>query len=182
MTALIGRLRARAGGDRRRGGAAPAPPAQVGLAPRQTLVLYDGGCGICQDFVRLGRRLDRRERLAFLPQQAPGLLALLGLSQQEAARAAWAVLPDGRLLEGAAAMAAVIDACAPWPWPIARRLQGLPLVRGLSDRAYRHLAANRHRLGRGACALPSAPPELDETQRAELARRRARADWTGRTV
>lgn len=155
------------------------PPArlQEGLSPGQTLIIYDGACGICQDFARLARRMDRAGKLALLPQQTPGLLTLVGLSAAEAERAAWALLPDGRLLEGAAAMAAVVDACAAWPWPLCRGLQGLPLLRPASELAYRLLAAHRHRLGRGSCDRPLRAAELDPALRWELERRRERAGW-----
>lgn len=155
----------------------PAAALHESLSPHQTLVIYDGACGICQDFARLARRMDRADRLALLPQQTPGLLALVGLSEAEAERAAWAVLPDGRLLEGAAAMAAVLDACAAWPWPLCRALQTLPLLRPASRLAYRLLATHRHHLGRGSCDRPMRAPELSPAQRWELARRGERAAW-----
>ena len=108
-------------------------------------VLYDGECPLCAREVAMLRRLDRgRGRLAFDDIAAPGFDASrYGRSQAELMARIHGVLPDGTVIEGVEVFRRAYAAVglgwlvAPTRWP---------LLRPLSDAAYRWFARNRLRL------------------------------------
>lgn len=153
----------------------PAPAAGAGtLHPDQVLVIFDGTCGLCSDLAGWALRLDRWQGLAWLPSQTPGLLDATGLTPRDVSAAAWALLPDGELRRGAAAIAAAVDALVPGRLPWCATLQRLPGLRGASEAVYAWAARNRGRWpGHPVCdARPPAP--LDDAIRWEIERRRER--------
>jgi predicted DCC family thiol-disulfide oxidoreductase YuxK len=82
-------------------------------------------------------RLDRDERIAFLPLADPDAAALLpGLSESERMASIHLVDPEGRRFSGGAALTRLI-----------RRL-GLPAPANALGRAYGPIARNRGRFGK----------------------------------
>ena len=115
--------------------------------------LHDGECPLCAREVAMLRRLDRgRGRLAFDDIAAPAFDASrYGRSQAELMARIHGLLADGTVIEGVEVFRRAYAAVglgwlvAPTRWP---------LLRPLSDAAYRWFARNRLRLtGRNeACA------------------------------
>ena len=66
--------------------------------------MFDGRCGVCTRFVRVMKRLDRKQRITAMPYQKPGVPASAGLTVEACRKAAWAVTPEGRRYRGAGAV------------------------------------------------------------------------------
>jgi glyoxylase-like metal-dependent hydrolase (beta-lactamase superfamily II)/predicted DCC family thiol-disulfide oxidoreductase YuxK len=118
-------------------------------------VWYDDQCEVCQAGVAWLRALDRgRGRVAALPL-SDALAAgggPPGVAAEDLLRHLHARAPDGRLLVGAPAVAALARAF-PATW-LPGWLAGLPGVSAVARRAYGWLAANRYSLSRcrgGVC-------------------------------
>lgn len=114
-------------------------------------LVFDGDCAFCTSCVRALERIG--PRAAIVPWQRADLPAL-GLSEQQAAAAVQWVGDDGDVRSGHEAIAAaLLSASGIWR-PLGRLLLA-PGVSWLAARAYRLIAANRHRLpgGTPACAL-----------------------------
>jgi len=120
------------------------------IEPTETILLYDGSCGLCDRAVRWLLARDRRRRLRFAPLQgvtARPYLAAAGhdlgtvvLVERGAGGERVAVRSEAALgalgrLGGAWALAAALLRLVP---------------RRLADAAYRSVAQRRHRLA-GAC-------------------------------
>jgi predicted DCC family thiol-disulfide oxidoreductase YuxK len=105
--------------------------------PRPTLtVYYDGACPLCAAEIRLYRRSEGAERVAWVDVGAEGPGNLGPALTREAARARFHVRrPDGVLVSGAAGFAA-LWAVLP-RWRILARIAALPGVTGLGEIAYR---------------------------------------------
>jgi len=105
-------------------------------------LIFDGACGFCTRTVGWLRWLDRRGRVELSPYQRPGVLQAAGLSTAQASASVWWVGTDGQRASGAAAANLALSAA------IGVRLPMLVyrLTRGLQERLYRWVAANRHRL------------------------------------
>jgi predicted DCC family thiol-disulfide oxidoreductase YuxK len=107
--------------------------------------LHDGDCPLCAREVAMLQRLDKgRGRLAFDDIAAPGFDASrYGRTQPELMARIHGVLPDGRVIEGVEVFRRAYAAVglgwlvAPTRWP---------LLRPLTDAAYRWFARNRLRL------------------------------------
>jgi predicted DCC family thiol-disulfide oxidoreductase YuxK len=113
--------------------------------PRRVTLVFDGRCGFCTRSVRWVRRLDRHDRVTPRASQAPGVLADVGLTGEQAAAAVWAVDDEtGARHRGAAAANAALGAALGTGVPL--RLYRLPGVRPLQDRAYAWVSAHRGRL------------------------------------
>ena len=112
------------------------------MASRRPVLLYDDGCRFCRFAARFVARLDRARRLAFLPLDDPAAEQLLaGVPNDARLESMRLAEPDGRLLAGGEALAAVIA-----------RL-GAPRLR-LLGRGYRAVARRRATLGR---VVPDGP-------------------------
>lgn len=61
--------------------------------------------------------------------------------------AAWAVLPDGRRLRGAAAISHILELDGGPRSRLGRAYRAAPIVRLIGDAVYRLVALNRSRLG-----------------------------------
>ena len=124
----------------------PAPPTW------EVRILFDGECPLCAREIDMLRRLDKgRGRVDFEDIAEPTFDASrYGLTQEEVMARIHAVLPDGSTVEGVEVFRLVYAAVglgwltAPTRWPI---------LRELTDAAYRVFARNRLRwTGRGdAC-------------------------------
>lgn len=121
------------------------------------VLLYDGWCGVCTRAAEWAKRRDGHGRILIAPNQTPGLLARAGLAKAQVDRAAWALLRDGRALEGAAAINRALLELDRWRW--LGRLYELPGFAWAEDLFYRWFAAHRSQFARWgatpACGRPS---------------------------
>ena len=76
------------------------------------------------------------------PNQEPGLIESLGLTREEVDRAAWAVEPGGRRLEGAAAINRGLRELG-GAWAVLGSLYRLPPLAWVEDRYYDRVAKRR---------------------------------------
>jgi predicted DCC family thiol-disulfide oxidoreductase YuxK len=111
----------------------------------QRVVLYDDDCAFCKWSLDKILAWDRRRRLrpvAIQSEEGQGLLANI----PESGRLdSWhLVLPTGEV-RSAGAAAAPLTALLPGGRPLAFLFRSFP---GLTDRAYRRVAANRNRFAR----------------------------------
>lgn len=119
---------------------------------------YDADCGICSWLARLAHRLNHRQRLGLRPLTSPEAdLALAHLTMEERFSSSYLVLPDGRILSRARAMAEGVEILLPFLRPLLRLPFALPGVGGVLDRFYDWFAANRYRFSK-TCGLER-PPE-----------------------
>jgi predicted DCC family thiol-disulfide oxidoreductase YuxK len=110
-------------------------------------LLFDGTCGPCTRLANWVRRHDREGRLQVIPNQARGVLERYGISRAEADRSAWLIEPDGRRLEGAAAISRTLE-LLDRGWRLLALPYRLPPAALLEEAAYRWVARNRRRLER----------------------------------
>jgi predicted DCC family thiol-disulfide oxidoreductase YuxK len=106
-------------------------------------VWYDSGCPLCRREIALMRRLDWRGRIAFVDALDPFTTCPVDRAD---ILARFHADEDGRLLNGAAAFAAMWRAI-PLLWPLGM-LAKLPPVLRLLEWGYRHFLRVRPRLQR----------------------------------
>ena len=120
---------------------------------RYTL-LYDADCGFCRWSVDKILRWDRRGALRTITLQSPEADELLGPMDPERKMASWHLVNGDGEVRSAGAAAAPLLGVLPGGRPLALVARALPKT---TDRAYRWVARNRHRLGRligeKACAV-----------------------------
>ncbi|MGH7527019.1 MAG: thiol-disulfide oxidoreductase DCC family protein [Gemmatimonadales bacterium] len=110
------------------------------------VLLYDGNCGFCNDWVGRLRRWDQRGAIDYLPAQLRADVQDLPSIPDEALdRAMHLVLPNGRVYQGARALSPLLS-LLPGGALLAPILR-VPGVQSLADRVYAWIAARRHRLG-----------------------------------
>lgn len=130
-----------------------------GSVAGRPVLLYDGECGLCRRAAAMVRAWDRPGRVALVPSQrrdeVPGLPPL---AAEPLTRALHLVDPAGIVWAGAEALQELLR-YLPGGW-VVRWVFYLPGAPWLADRAYRWVAARRHRLGCGTadCALTPEPP------------------------
>jgi predicted DCC family thiol-disulfide oxidoreductase YuxK len=118
------------------------------------VLLFDGQCGFCRQWVARLRRWDRRGAIQTLPGAERGTLpALPPIPDASLDRAMQFVTPDGRVFPGARALPVLL------PYLPGGRLLALsfriPGFQAIADRLYAWISARRHRFGCGdSCALP----------------------------
>ena len=117
----------------------------------QTTFIYDADCDMCASAVRFLRRLDRLNRVSWVPAQ--GLDSPpSGLTWSDLDRSAYLETPTGDLYEGFFAIRELLlklPATAPFG-----AMMMLPGVRLAGVPAYRWVARNRYRLS--GCKTPTA--------------------------
>jgi predicted DCC family thiol-disulfide oxidoreductase YuxK len=118
------------------------------LTPRPVL-LYDGECGFCRDWIRQVQRWDKRQAIDYLPSQLRATIPWLpDLSDAALDRAVHLIFPDGRVYPGARSLPVLLPLLpGGTPLGLLMRLPGMLLV---ADRVYAWIAARRHRLGCGS--------------------------------
>lgn len=100
--------------------------------------VYDGSCGFCRRWVGRARRLDRTEKVRFIPLQDPDATALSGRSRDALSRAAHFIREDGAVFAGAAAARELLRHLR--GGKLAATLMGLPGVMPLAERCYAWVA------------------------------------------
>lgn len=115
------------------------------------VLLFDGGCGFCRQWVGRLARWDRAGRIALVPSQeratVPGLPRLEDVDLD---RAMHFVTPDGRVTRGARTLPDMLRYLP--GGALLRPLLMIPGVLAIGDRIYYRIAANRHSLGCGGNA------------------------------
>lgn len=102
------------------------------------------------------RRRDRAGRVLAIANQKRGVLARYGITRQEADRAAWAIEPDGRRFEGAAAVSRVMREMG-GGWTGLASMYRLRPAAVVEEAVYRWFARNRSSFRRFGVR-----PECDE--------------------
>lgn len=123
-------------------------PGDIPPVDGRLLLLFDGGCGICLHARDFFAALDRDHRLAFdrIARHDGGLLA--GLPAEERYGAWHVICPDGRMVSGAAGIAASFAALPPViGWLPSRLLRRFPQA---ADRGYKWFVVNRGWISRGS--------------------------------
>ena len=112
------------------------------------MLLFDGQCGFCRQWVARLRRWDRRGAIQALPGaergNLPGLPAIADASLD---RAMQFVTPDGRVFPGARALPVLLP-YLPGGRPLALFFR-IPGVQLIADRLYAWISTRRHRFGCG---------------------------------
>ena len=131
---------------------AAAPRAQPASAP--PIIFFDGVCGMCNRFVDLVMRVDRKEMFRFAPLQGTTARELLPPQHEDPQEWSMIYLDERGIHEQSAASLQVY-----------RRLGGVFSVvsllrfvpRAIRDRVYRVVARNRYRWfgKRDTCRVPS---------------------------
>ena len=107
------------------------------------LLIFDGDCGICTTSANFIRRWIRPDSDVEPFQWVD--LAQFGLTEKECTEAVQFVCSDRQVQSGSRAVMALLRT-APQPWPVLGVIGDLPGVSWVSDRTYRWIARNRHRL------------------------------------
>ncbi len=125
----------------------------MGIETIRPMLIYDGDCAFCTSCAGVVEKRIRPGAEIVAWQLAD--LAALGVSEAQAAEAVQWVQPDGAVRSGHEAIAAMLIGSGPL-WRNAGRVVMLPGISWSARRAYRLVAANRHRLpgGTPACARP----------------------------
>jgi predicted DCC family thiol-disulfide oxidoreductase YuxK len=111
---------------------------------RRPVLLYDSGCRVCRFTARLVERLDRGERLAFLPLEAEEAASLLEPLPEPERMASWRLArPDGTLVGRGAGAPALLRALG--HERSARLLEAVPET--MLEHGYDLVAHNRGRIG-----------------------------------
>jgi predicted DCC family thiol-disulfide oxidoreductase YuxK len=111
----------------------------------QAVLIYDGLCSLCRRGVTWISRRAIRGQIEFLPCQAAERRARFPEMEDRAClEAMQLVLPDGRVLSGAAAAPEILRRLQRWRWLAAAfRLPGMGLV---APRAYAWIARHRYQI------------------------------------
>ncbi|MNB81376.1 hypothetical protein D3C81_327880 [compost metagenome] len=146
----IGNSGITAGGD-----APPAEVARLEEAGKESIVLIDGVCHLCQWIVAFIIPRDPEGRFRFAPLQSDigrYLLKRGGLNAEQLDTVV--LIEHGRYYSHSAAALRILRRL-PFPWPAAYALIAVP--RPLRDRLYRFVARNRYRwFGRDdRCLMPT---------------------------
>ena len=117
----------------------PSPPLPAGT------LIYDGDCGFCTATARWAERRLSDDYRVVASQQAD--LGGLGLTEEDVARSAWWIDPDGARSDEHRCIAKALRAMRA-PWPALGRLLALGPISPLAGWTYRFVAGNRNRLPR----------------------------------
>jgi predicted DCC family thiol-disulfide oxidoreductase YuxK len=113
------------------------PERETPPPPTRPVLLYDAACRFCRFAARAVVRLDRHERIAFLPFDDGEAMPLLGDMPDEARTGSIHLVdPDGRRYSRGAALSRLISHL------------GAPVSGRALGRAYEPIARNRGKLGR----------------------------------
>lgn len=134
------------------------------------VVFYDGACGLCSGIRELIARADLLRRIWWIPLQTPGALEEAGITLDDALRTVWGISASGERIQGAAVVAAVLDALMP-VGSVFSFVQRAPLVKALSELTFHVVSENRRSVLQ--CDVTHGPkefPPLDEAARRALRR------------
>lgn len=127
-------------------------------APARCTLLFDGRCGMCSAWRAWIARHDRGGRIALLPYQDPAARDLVpDLPPERFAGEMQLILPDGRVVGGATAIAESLRVLPGYRWLGA--LLRLPPILWMARRLYAVIARNRRRISRSLCLVPALPDD-----------------------
>ena len=118
------------------------------------LVVWDGGCAFCHDWVRRLRRITG-DRVDYSPYQDVAA-RFPEIPPEEFAVAIHLIGTDGSVTTGAEAIFRVLALVPGWKWPL-RAYRSVPGMAPLSEWFYRRVALRRHML---ACMSPGVHDRL----------------------
>lgn len=118
-------------------------------------MLYDADCGFCARSAQLIPRIRSAVRVSSLQAED---LSVLGVDAERAVAEMPVVMPDGSIVWGHHAFAAILMA-APQPLRLAGRVLGSRALERVASAGYDLISRNRHRLpgGTASCAIDAAP-------------------------
>lgn len=129
-----------------------APPAACG---DRLTVYFDGSCPLCTAEIGHYRKLDRAGAVAFADVSSPGDDPGPDLAREDAMARFHVRTPDGRLLSGAAAFAALWRTM-PGPWRVFGHVAGWRPVTLMLEGLYRAFLPLRPALSRAFRAIQGA--------------------------
>jgi predicted DCC family thiol-disulfide oxidoreductase YuxK len=111
----------------------------------RAILIYDGTCGLCRGGMSWIARRAVKGYFEFLPCEAAERRARYPwMSERTCVEAMQLILPDGRILAGAAAIPEILKRLRGWRWLVqAFRLPGVEL---LAPRVYAWVARHRHQI------------------------------------
>jgi predicted DCC family thiol-disulfide oxidoreductase YuxK len=113
----------------------PTSPPDDGRAAALTTVYFDGACSLCSAEIACYRRQQGAEALQFVDVSGAAAIDCGDLTQEDALKRFHIRTPDGALVSGAAAFAAIWRLLPGWSW--AARLTALPGVLVMLEVLYR---------------------------------------------
>lgn len=114
-------------------------------AMSEVVLLYDADCGFCRWSLDKILRRDRKKRVRPVPIQSAEGKALLGDMEEEKRLASWHLVDENGRIFSAGAAIPELARRLPGGSPISSITRALPKS---TDRLYRLVASNRHRLGK----------------------------------
>lgn len=122
----------------------------------QAVLIFDGDCGFCTRTANYVMRKNTGSRFGVMPWQTPGLLAKVGLTEQQVTEAAWFVDEAGKQYRGAGAVNAALDRLG-GVYRLASWVYRVPGFKQIEDLVYVWVARNRYRLpgSTDACRIPT---------------------------
>lgn len=117
-----------------------SPSIRVAAPPEKPLLIYDGDCDFCRYWIERWRWFTG-ERVKYRASQEAEIAGRFPeISPERFDQSVQLIQPDGRVLDGAAAIIAALG--ARWPW-IEGCFKRLPLIRPAAESMYRFVAVRR---------------------------------------
>lgn len=115
-------------------------------------VVYDGDCGFCLRWIRLGKKLDWFHRMDWRPRLEPGLKDRFpGIDDAETKNRMVSIRQDGKKYGG---FYSVRDIALQFPLTfLPALLLYIPGAGLVGEPVYRWVAKNRHRFGSTTCKI-----------------------------
>ncbi|NBB92160.1 MAG: DUF393 domain-containing protein [Gammaproteobacteria bacterium] len=123
--------------------------------PARAIVYFDGGCPLCTAEINHYRSQDGADHLCFVDAAQADAELGTDLNAHAAKRRLHVRLPDGTLVSGARAFAAIWQALPGWRW--AARIAQMPGAAAILELGYRLFLPVRPLLSKGAARLGAKP-------------------------
>jgi predicted DCC family thiol-disulfide oxidoreductase YuxK len=136
------------------------PQSPAAAPPDHPIIFFDGVCAMCDRFVSLIARVDRKRVFRFAPLQGETARRLLPPLGDDPQRWSMLYLDERGLHDQSEASLQVYRRLGGWAWPLSL-LRFVPRL--LRDPVYRVVARNRYRWfgRRDACRVPT-PAEREQ--------------------
>jgi predicted DCC family thiol-disulfide oxidoreductase YuxK len=120
-----------------------------------SVLIFDGNCGMCTRVRNRLLKIDRAGRLRTEPMQAPGVPQRVGVDAERLRESVWWLDSSGAVFAGAKAMNAALSTALGTDLPL--MLYRVPLMGRIQEVVYRWVAAHRYRF-RGVTPLCESDP------------------------